>query len=200
MISQKFYMLSQTYTGYAKAIREEKQFDTVTCQYCGAVFQKRKKGKFRLHFEGKKEGDYYYAPICHIVSDRLLKLLYENAITGFSEREIECIGWIDGKGKPLQKDSGKYKELVVTGHTGDVTLLSGEKAIKCEKCGAIKTRLLYNKKGLSLGDNWDGTDIFYFKNWEVLIVSERVKELLEVNKMKNITFESIEEYKFGGLL
>lgn len=58
-----------------------------------------------------------------------------------------------GRGNPLQKDCKKYKELVVIGHAGDVIFLSGEKAMKCEKCGAIKTRLLYNKRGLSLGDD-----------------------------------------------
>lgn len=44
-------------------------------------------------------------------------------------------------------------------------------------------------------ESWDGSDVFYFKNWDgVLIVTRRVKELLEENRMKNMDFIDVEDY------
>ncbi len=49
--------------------------------------------------------------------------------------------------------------------------------------------------GLFVGGERDGSDVFYFKNWEgSLIVTRRTKELLEKNKLKNIQYTALEEY------
>lgn len=40
--------------------------------------------------------------------------------------------------------------------------------------------------------------MFYFKNWiGVIIVTEKVKQLLEKNKMKNVIFEKLDEFTFS---
>ena len=194
MLSE-FFVVQQTYTDFAQALREDNQMLTRKCPVCGAIFSDRKYDRFRVHFSGKKEGDFYFAPICIIVSDKFLKVLYENNITGFSTKDIHCTGWYDKRGKAVAMDTSKYKELVVNGRTGYLLDTSGKEVDRCSECGAFKANP-YNKiNGLSVGDEWDGSDLFYFKNWEgPLIVTRRTKELLEKNNLKNVKCTAVEDY------
>ena len=191
----EFFVVQQTYTDYAQALRDDNQMITRRCPVCGAIFSDRRFDKFRVHFSGKKEGDFYFAPICIIVSEKFLKVLYENNITGFSTREINCTGWYNKRGQAASIDASKYKELVVNGRTGYLLDKNGKEIPRCLECGAFKSNP-YNKiNGLSVGDEWDGSDVFYFKNWEgPLIVTRRTKELLEENKLKNVKCTAVEEY------
>ena len=194
MLSE-FFVVQQTYTDFAQALREDNQMITRKCPVCGAIFSDRKYDRFRVHFSGKKEGDFYFAPICIIVSDKFLNVLYENNITGFSTKEIYCTGWYDKRGKEVAVDTSKYRELVVNGRTGYLLDTSGKEVNRCSACGAFKGNP-YNKiHGLSVGDEWDGSDLFYFKNWEgPLIVTRRTKELLENNNLKNVKYTAVEDY------
>lgn len=193
----EFFVVSDAYTNFARAIRDDDQTIVEKCPMCGAVFEKRKYKKFKVHFSGKREGDYYFAPICSIASERLLQTLREAEITGFSENEIECSGWYDSKGNELPIDFSKYKELVVNGRTGYLLCKDGTEVLRCSKCGALRGTTLEKVKGLSVGNEWDGSDIFYFKNWRgPIIVTKKVKELLVKKKLKNIIFIDLEDFTF----
>ena len=49
-----------------------------------------------------------------------------------------------------------------------------------------------------INEEWDGSDIFYFKDWKgLIVVTEKVKYLLEKNKMKNVAFANLEEFAFN---
>ena len=194
-MGNEFFVVTQTYTDYATALRDDNQMITRRCRACGAVFSDRRFDRFRVHFSGKKEGDFYFAPICIIVSEKFLNVLYENNITGFSTQEINCTGWYDKRGKSAAMDSSKYKELVVNGRTGYLQDKNGEEVPRCPECGAFKSNPYKRINGLSVGDEWNGSDVFYFKNWEgPLIVTRRTKELLESNKLKNVKCTALEEY------
>lgn len=125
----EFYVINEKYTGYAEAIRDENQMIVKKCSTCGSVLSNRKNDIFKVHFQGKREGDYYYAPICNIVSNRFLSLLKSENITGFTEKNIECSGWYDSLGNKIQIDSSKYKELVITERAG---YLTKKMANKCQ--------------------------------------------------------------------
>ena len=97
-----------------------------------------------------------------------MKILYENNITGFSTKEINCTGWCDKRGKEVDR---------------------------CFKCGAFKGNPYNRINGLSVGDEWDSSDLFYFKNWEgPLIVTRRTKELIENNNLKKVKCTAVENY------
>lgn len=43
-------------------------------------------------------------------------------------------------------------------------------------------------------EEWDGSDIFFIKNFEEIpVVTERIKEILEANKIKNVTFTNVKD-------
>ncbi len=195
-MKNEFYILSKTYTNYAIAVQEEQPFIVEECPVCGAIFDKRIEEKYKMHFEGKKVGDYYFAPICNIVSEKMLQLLKDNEITGFREKEIECTGWYDRKGNELPIDFSGFREIEITGRTGKLLNLEGKEVENCPHCHALKDEGLRSVEGLSVGEEWDGSDMFYFRNWSgVTIVTSKVKELLESNKMKNVDFIKLSEYE-----
>lgn len=195
-MQNEFYIMRETYTNYADAVQEEQPSIVEECPVCGAISDKRIDEKYKVHFEGKKVGDYYFAPICSIVSKRMLQILKDNEITGFEEREIECTGWYDRKGNALPIDFSDFMELKVVGRAGRVLNLDGKELKHCPKCNAIKVKTFRETEGLSVGDDWDGSDIFYFTNWRgVMIVTQKVKDLLESNKMKNVDFIRLSEYE-----
>ena len=160
-MQKEFYVLSQKYSNYAQAIRDNNQMNVTICEKCGAVFETRKVEKFRVHFSGKKEGDYYFAPICSIVSDRMIDVLKKENVTGFELQEIVCTGWTDNKVKAIYINSERYKELKITGRAGYLRNLNGTYINKCDKCGAKGDIYSENASGLMVDDEWDGSDMFY---------------------------------------
>ncbi len=67
----------------------------------------------------------------------------------------------------------------------------------CSTCGNI----IENESGI-VGvsfdiSKWDGSDIFLVDNFTgIPVVTQKVKDLLEKNKIKNVTFTSIKEKEF----
>lgn len=192
-----FYVMRTNYTNYAEAFIEADQTIVKKCPMCGSISEERKYDKFKLYFLGKREGDSLLAFECHIVSLKLLQLLYNNGISGFIENDFECTGWYDRKGKLLEKSSSNYKELIVTGRAGYLKNKDGIEIPKCPKCSAKNIFKVKKEKGFMVDEEWDGSDMFYFKNWlGTIIVTEKVKCLLEENKMKNIVFIKLDEFTF----
>lgn len=193
-MKEEFYIVDEL-TGYARAIGDERQIIVEECPVCGSAIRKRKNEKLKLHFEGKRMGDYYYTHTCNLISKRMLQLLKDNGITGFVEKEIECTRWYDRHGNKLDMDF-EYVELEVTGRGGDLLDIDGEKVKKCPECNNLDWDSLEEVEGLSIGEEWDGSDIFYFDDWKgAVIVTQRVKELLESEGMKNIDFTKLSEYE-----
>lgn len=196
-MTKKFYKVSEAYTNYAEAIRDDNQMNVKKCPICGSIFETRKNEKFKVHFVGNKEGDYFFAPICNIVSIKFLEILKLNKITGYVEKDLDCSGWYDKNGIRLSKDISNYKEISITGRAGFLKKINGEEVPKCQDCNAIDYNCLDEINGLSVDLTWDGSDIFYFKNWEgVMIVTQQLKEILEGYKLKNIIFNELSQFQF----
>ena len=193
-----FYTMKTKPISYTDVIIDNDQTVTKKCPMCGSVLGERKYDKYKLRFWGTREGDLLFSPDCHIVSFNLLKLLYDNKVSGFLENEIDCTGWDDRKGKRLQKDSSSYRELIITGRAGYLKNMEGIEIPKCPKCGAKDIPAAEKEKGFIVDEEWDGSDMFYFKNWPgMIIITEKVRCLLEKNKMKNVRFTILAEYTFS---
>ncbi|MBU3185954.1 hypothetical protein [Clostridium estertheticum] len=198
MSEEKFFRMEDIYSSFAHAIELKVEKKIVECPKCGAIESIRLE-PIKVYFEGKKQGDFYYVTKGSIISSRLQKILHEENVTGFTLGSINVEGWYDSNGKILPIAYDDLKELKVTGKCGYLRHDNGELLDKCDQCDNFD----YDKaedevEGLSVNlDEWDGSDMFQFKNWSgVIIVTEKVKEIIENNKLKSIKFTDISEITF----
>ena len=200
--NEQFYLLGDRRTVYAEAFSDMKQKHCMdVCDVCKSCLARRfsDNDASKVYFVGKKEGDYYKDLFLrvHIVSQRFLEILNNEKVTGFRSQDIEFSGWYDRTTKkPLSMDGSLYKEIVITGKGGYLLDLHGNDIPRCPKCGKIERFGIYAYQGFTT-DYWDGSDMFFLKNWPgVLIVTEKVKKAVEKNKLKNIKFTKLSEFRF----
>ena len=117
--------------------------------------------------EGKKLYDIvrYQDPFNFAISERVYKLLIDSGLTGWKSYEIT-----------IEKRSEKYYGFQVLG-----------------KCGTLKRPA---EPGFVVGcefddKTWDGSDFFCPAETMSLFCTEKTKELFEINKVTNISFEDI---------
>ena len=151
---------------------------------------------YKAEIWGKYEYDYLSSGNGIIVSGKFLNALSEVSATGYMVKDIELLGWYNGNGKiRLDKNVDNYKELVVTGRCGYERNKKHELPKSCDLCKTVGSHeALY---GMSVDLNeWDGSDICFYTNsvWGHVIVTEKVKTILEKKKMKSIYFQKIEDY------
>lgn len=198
ILQQEFYILNEDYEGgYAEAIYKSNNSEVEVCNLCGGR-KVRRTSKLTVYFEGKKEADIYQVPQYTIINTKVYNILKENDITGFNVEDIDILGCYDKKGNSIQLNVSGLKEMIVKGRCGYLRNKDGTLVEKCEQCDKFNSASKNSVHGLSINpDEWDGSDIFFFKNWfGVVIVTERVKNVLEQAKLKNIKFQNIKEFKF----
>lgn len=197
-MQQEFYMLDEDYDGgFAEAIYKNNKSEVEACKLCGGRKVKRI-SNLTVYFQGKKEADIYQVPQYTIINTNVYYRLKEMNITGFSVGDIDILGCFDKKGNPIQLDVSGLKEMIVNGRCGYLRNKDGTLVEKCEQCNRFNPVSKHNVHGLSINtDEWDGSDIFFFNNWfGVIIVTERVKNVLEQARFKNIRFQNIKEFEF----
>ena len=192
-----FYVMQIRSANYFYAKTKNDQYIVKKCPMCGSVRQERKYEQLKITIMGKMKADYVFSPYYHIVSSKMLKLLSDNEISGFLGNDINCIEWRDRNGILLNQDIPALKELIVTGRCGRLKTKNNIEIPECPKCGALIKSLWKKEKGFVV-DEWDSSDMFHFKNWRgPIIVTDKVKCLLEKNKMKNIKFQRLDEFQFS---
>ena len=145
---------------------------------------------------GKYEYDYLSSRNGIIVSSKFLNALSEVSATGNMVKEIELSGWYNGNGKiRLDKNIDDYKELVITGRCGYMRNKRQELIKSCDLCKTVAPSEERDGYGVDLNE-WDGSDICFYTNlvWGHVIVTEKVKNILEKKKMKSIYFQKIEDH------
>lgn len=197
MFEQNFYILDEKYSGYAEAVYKDNKTEVSECSLC-AGRKVMRISELSVYFKGKKQADFYTATNYSIISSKFLKILQLGNISGYTLANINSLGWYDGKGNPLNIDTSDLKELVVEGRCGYLRHQDGTQIDKCEKCGRFLPEAKSKVHGLSVDiDEWDKSDIFFFKNWfGMIIITQKVKDLLEQNKITNIKFQNIKDFKF----
>lgn len=198
MKEKNFFIMKAVYTNFAHAVELGGEKKINECPKCGAIETIRLE-PIKVYFKGKKQGDYYDVPGGSILGKKMQELLINERITGFKLENINVDGWYDSSGKILPREYDDLKELKIIGRCGYLRHKSGDILEKCDECGYFNyDRAEDEVDGLSVDLNeWDGSDMFQFKNWPgVIIVTETVKEIVEKNKLKNIKFTNISEFRF----
>lgn len=197
--SKKFYILDETYTSFAEIVPLDYESITTECSKCGTLFSERK-SELQVKIVGKKIGDYYHLVHEKVISNKLSEILDANSFTGYITNHIELLGFFDSRGNSLPNSGFFLKELVITGRCGLLRYSNGKLIKGCSQCGIVPVDTLMDVVGISVSEEeWDGSDMFYFKNWVngLIIVTERLKKEIEKSNLKNITFTEITEFKFS---
>lgn len=188
-MEQEFYFL-HTKDGYAKAIYEETAYERRKCKKCSGIHIIHLEN-VNVSFRGSRKGNYYTIPGGHFMIDSKLKALFqENQVTGYELKDITFVG-----SHGFCEDG--IQEMVITGRAGHLQKVSGEEFGSCELCGRI-TENFSGMTGAGFDmSKWDKTDIFLCDNFiGIPIITQRVKDLLEKNKIKNVSFTNIKDEEF----
>ncbi len=148
---------------------------------------KKQKIRFGLH-SGTTPGDIIGGtPVLNFYSENFVRLLKENKIKSF-------------KAYPVIFDSKyniqmKYYYLDLTSKVSEIISTKGKYNIHFDDKGK---RSLYGRNGLYFNlKEWNGNDIFGIKDTLHVIVTKRLKDLIEKTKLKNVVFTNVEKYSFG---
>lgn len=197
--TDKFYVIDETYSNFAEISPIDYVSITTKCIKCGAIFSKRK-SDLKIKAIGKIAGDYYNLVNEKIISNKFKAIVRENNFTGYSINQLNFMGFFDKKGNKVIESEHSFYELSIKGKCGCLRDVNGREIEKCDKCGIVPVDTLMNIVGLSvIEEEWDGSDMFYFKNWEngLIIITERIKNEIEKYELKNITFTNIRDFEFA---
>lgn len=197
-MQQEFYILEKEYDGgYAKAIYSNSDSDIKVniCKVCEGR-NVSLISNLAIEFKGRKKADYYWVPQHHIINDKLYKILKENGIKGFDIKDITIYEDFHLEGTPKSFKGDRLREMIINGRCGYVRKTNGDIMNKCEQCGKILEKR-DNIVGINVNiKEWDGSDIFYFKNlFGLPIITEKVKLILLKNKIRNIKLTNIKDFK-----
>jgi hypothetical protein len=196
-MKEEFYILEEDWEKhYAEAIYKSDNPQIEICELCKGR-RVTLTSNLQVYFEGKKKADYYSVTQYSIISENMYNTLKENNITDFNTRDIHVTGCYDARGNKVDFETNGLREMIILGECGYLRKTDGNLIKKCEKCGRVKPVDKEDVIGLKISiDEWDGSDIFQFKNFKgVPIVTQKVKDILEKSKIKNVTFINIKDYK-----
>lgn len=194
MGSQFYFLLEEHDKKYAEIQNRNKNFERTFCEKCGRINNIIFNKGLELEVVGRKKANYYKFlanDFRFYVDEKLEKVLLENNISGFTLKEINKYN--DG--------ANGLKEMVIEGRAGFLKNKNGVEFEKCELCNRIMNiyATLSKETGTMIcEEDWNGEDIFLIENYTSFpVVTQKVKELFEKNKIKNAKFVPIEEYKWG---
>jgi len=141
-------------------------------------------------FLGKRFYDFLIpgGPHPHIVSERIIRILLENDITGWKATPVRIV----------DHDELKYYVLMITGRCSGLDLRSGERITVMFPAGrdgkpSPDAKPTPARKGWKFDLNsWDGSDIFLSEG-QYIFVTKRVRDLLVKNKATNIVLENLND-------
>jgi hypothetical protein len=118
------------------------------------------------------------------ISDRVIGLLTDHNVTGWSSFPVEII---DRHGT-LHRTH--HRLMITATPCGPIDWLRGELIERTEV-----PRGRYYRGGWFDPATWDGSDLFYSQNWGFPLVVERVRNLFVRAKIKNIEFVRFTDYE-----
>lgn len=183
---ENFYTFGSTFSRQPVSIKNDKlNWD----QYCELVIGDYSNIQFPLIFKqlsGRQWTDVLIPPsvsVC-VFSIRFYEILKKNAVTGLQSYPVYII---DNKGKEIYD----YVGVSIIGRCGPIDY---------SKCEIYEKSIVPNGpvnkyyKGLFIGlDKWDGSDFFLPEGTLSIIISERVKELIQTHKVSNIDLKKLSD-------
>ncbi len=185
-MEQEFYFIG-TKDGFAKAIQEDSPYERKICEECGGVWITLLEN-ICVSFRGSRKGNYYEIPEHFMIDSKLKGVLEKEQITGYELKDINFVGSYGFRDDGIQ-------EMVITGRAGHLQKLNREEFEACSTCGRI-TEDIDELDGVGFDINkWDGSDFFLVDNFTgIPVVTQKVKDIFEKNKIKNIKFTNIKEF------
>ncbi|MGN1105039.1 MAG: hypothetical protein ACI4RH_00190 [Huintestinicola sp.] len=183
---RRFYSVSpKSFDYFANAGVVDYDLKRHKCTECGAVLSENIMPPFDYVIEGKRLGDIMsILPGYYLVSLRVYELFISNNISGVSfSRDVKCVKWVDRKGKAISQTMPEYVYMIIDGKCGEVYLQNGKSIPRCPKCSSLKCSAVI-KTAFNIS-NWDKSDVFTHSGATGMICTEKVKELIEKNKLKN---------------
>ncbi|MBQ3162720.1 MAG: hypothetical protein IJC04_11425 [Oscillospiraceae bacterium] len=191
----KFYFIDQNYSNnYAQLTAKNYKIEEVQVYENGELSTGVKfvyTEPYLYTVKGVKLADHY--PLMagtRLISNAVIEIFQKEGIKFGDVIPWVCDGWTDKKGNALDIERIKYYMLspvkcgVLYDNDGNEIPASGPNL---------------SNKGFSIDiDSWDGSDIFTFNNFGAYVATERVKEIVENNKLKNFTFKDIGEPWFNN--
>ncbi|WP_160680902.1 hypothetical protein [Clostridium sp. C8-1-8] len=193
----EFYIMRPSYNNYAMAIELESPKKIIRCEKCGSI-ESILIDKLKVCMKGEKVGDYYGATF-DIISGRLQQLLKNENIDGYELRDVDIEDWVDNGYNSIDIDYSDLKAIIPKSSCGCLRHKDGRIIEKCQACGTMIYKKRKEVEGLGIDlEVWDKSDIFCYDNWKGnLIVTERLKKLIEKGKYKNIQFINIKDFRFS---
>ncbi|MCA9445143.1 MAG: hypothetical protein KC964_30420 [Candidatus Omnitrophica bacterium] len=127
-----------------------------------------------------------------VVSAEIARVFAENEITGYTEHGVEFTDWEDGS-LELLKERRSFRYLYVIGKGGRArTLTPGIELVRdCEVCG--NKGYSQPSSGLVLSrEEYDGSDLFFCDEYRFVLISERVKLILDEVPIRNFALTEVE--------
>ena len=177
------------------------EFKRERCLHCGEQVVKNTicQGEDALLIDGGKSYPDFmlYGSVGEpfIVSERVIKVLYKEKITGYDmAKKVSLYRLIDGK---LVKQEPEYYMINITGSIDlDLKAMHLKKKNVCPHCGSFK----WSRQRLYLFDSvldkstWDGSDICRIKSFQGhIMISDRLKGILEAHKFTGASFKNENE-------
>jgi hypothetical protein len=184
MSIESFYSFGSTFSSQPVSIKNDKLNWE---RYCELVIGNYNNITLPIIFKqtsGKKWTDLLTPPsvsVC-IISKKFYKILEENSVTGLRTFPV-CI--IDKQ----ERDINDYIGISIIGKCGKIDYSKSE---VYEKQYVPEGPMIKYYKGMRIGlDTWDGSDFFIPVGTLSIIVTERVKSLIKINKISNISLKNI---------
>jgi len=125
-----------------------------------------------------------------LVSERVIRLFQDQRLSGFNTRPVTI-----SRFRRRSKDNiglQRLLELEVYGQGGPPHPDSGSKPLPEVDSLGLRRYSSYKNGLLVDEDTWDGNDFFKIEGWQKIIVTERVKELIESERLSNCLLVPVE--------
>lgn len=124
----------------------------------------------------------------YVVSQRFIEMLEKNDITGWKSYPVTILD-------KEEKEISGYIGFSVIGESGAVDYSKSEVYEKQLVPNGPKTKYY---RGLYVDlDKWDGTDFFMPQGTLNIIITEKVKQLINIHKITNTILQSLAEYELA---
>lgn len=195
-----FFVVSNSFKDFASIQQHNNTKIREVCELCGGIIIRYVK-PIKFSIKGKNLADINYDLVPYkIISKKLQDVLTFHQLKGFELMEVEVTihDALPGKEDSLKE----LKELIVNGRVGKLRNKDGIELANCPQCHRVSANVKDDVTGLHVDPKeWDGSDLFYFSNWEGnLIVTERVKGIMESAEITNVEFTNVKSFVFNKLL
>ena len=199
--NKAIYGTAEWYTEFGPSDTEDTSYESITCSLnprhkrAGARI-----GELHLVLPSPRIGDFIWTHLSEcVITDKVVSLFREHNLRGFKPLNASIVK-VKGSRRDNSTPFPQVWELSVTGNGGNAHHDSGIRLLyACPEC----KRPVYSsfRNGIIVDESqWDGSDFFIVKGYpRYVLITERVRDLIDQNKLTNCAVVRSEELKWGNL-